>query len=168
MPEGQEKTICMNMSSSVATRLQYQHKSLLDIIDGLSEDQIRIRKNPEKWSIFETIVHLQTYQHIFRGRVKEIRNGNVPAFERYSADTDPVFIENCNRSVREVMQDLITTRKEMAAEMLPLPMTELNKTGSHPVYGILNLQLWLNFFLLHEAHHLFAIFRQAGAIRTGK
>lgn len=158
----------MNMSSSVATRLQYQHKSLLDIIDGLSEEQIRVRKNPEKWSIFETIVHLQTYQHTFGNRVREIRNGNSPAFERYQADADPSFAENCNKSVREVMQDFITTRKEMAAELLPLSLAELNKTGIHPVYGSLNLHLWLNFFLLHEAHHLFAIFRQAGEIRVGK
>lgn len=158
----------MQMSSSSATRLQYQHKSLLDIIDGLSEEQVRERTNPEKWSIFETIVHLQTYQHVFSDRVKEIRNGKNPGFERYAADTDPVFIENCNRSVREIMQDLITTRKEMAAGILPLSLTELNKTGIHPAFGQMTLQQWLNFFLLHEAHHLFAIFKQAGQIKNPK
>ena len=51
------------MPSSVSTRLQYQHKSLLDILDGLSDEQIRKQLNPGKWSIFENIVHLQTYQH---------------------------------------------------------------------------------------------------------
>jgi len=66
------------------------------------------------------------------------------------------------------MQNLITTRKEMAAELLPVSLAELNKTGTHPVFGTLNLQLWLNFFLLHEAHHLFAIFKQAGEIRNSK
>jgi uncharacterized damage-inducible protein DinB len=157
----------MQMSSSVATRLQYQHKSLLDIIDGLSEEQIRKRLNTEKWSIFEIIVHLQTYQHVFFGRVKEIREGSNPLFNPYSADTDNVFIENCQKTLREVMQDLITIRKGMAAVLLPLPLSELNKTGVHPVYGKLNLHLWLNFFLLHEAHHLFVIFKMTGELKNG-
>lgn len=156
----------MQMSSSIATRLQYQHKSLLDIIDGLTEEQVRIRTNPEKWSIFETIVHLQTYQHVFSGRVREIRSDNRPVFEPYNPNTDPAFIDNCQKSVREVMQDLITTRKEMAAAFLPLSLAELNKTGVHPVFGQMVLQQWLNFFLLHEAHHLFAIFKQAGVIKN--
>ena len=31
----------MQIPSSISTRLQYQHKSLIDMIDGLSEEQIR-------------------------------------------------------------------------------------------------------------------------------
>ena len=158
----------MHMSSSVATRLQYQHKSLLDIIDGLTEDQVRARTNPEKWSIFETIVHLQTYQHIFNGRVREMRASDNPGFERYTADADPGFIDNCTKTVREIMQDLITTRKEMAAGFLPLSPAELNRTGVHSAFGKMNIQQWINFFLLHEAHHLFAIFKQAGQIKNGR
>ena len=55
----------MQIPSSVSTRLQYQHKSLLDILEGLSDEQIRRQVLPGKWSIFENIVHLQTYQHTF-------------------------------------------------------------------------------------------------------
>jgi hypothetical protein len=39
--------------------------------------------------------------------------------------------------------------------------TELNKTGTHPVYGNLNILKWIEFFLLHEAHHLLTIFQLA-------
>ena len=62
----------MQMPSSISTRLQYQHKSLLDILDGLSDEQIRRQINPGKWSIFENIVHLQTYQHILLSRIRQI------------------------------------------------------------------------------------------------
>lgn len=160
----------MEMSSSVATRLQYQHKSLLDIIEGLSEVQVKEKTNPEKWSIFETIVHLQTYQNLFRTMVTDIRNLQNPSFETYTPLNDPNFTENCQKSVREVMHDYITTRKEMASEYLPLPLTELNKTGIHPKYGKLKLQLWMNYFLLHEAHHLYNIFKVSGDfnIKSGK
>jgi uncharacterized damage-inducible protein DinB len=155
----------MQMPSSVSTRLQYQHKSLVDIIDGLTDEQIRRHIVAGKWSIFETIVHLQTYQHIFIQRVKEILEKDIPSFERYSADGDPLFLDNCHKSSREIMQDLLTTRKEMAAEILSFKEADLDKKGIHPAFGEMNLVQWLNFFLLHEAHHLFAMFKLAAALK---
>lgn len=155
----------MQMPSSVSTRLQYQHKSLVDIIDGLTDEQIRRHIVAGKWSIFETIVHLQTYQHIFIERVKEILESDKPSFERYTADADPEFHDNCHKSSREVIQDLLTTRKEMAAEILSFKEADLDKKGIHPAFGDMNLVQWLNFFLLHEAHHLFAMFKLAAALK---
>ncbi len=134
----------------------------------MSENDIKKKNDSNQWSIFETIVHLQTYQRVFQARVNEIRNSENPQFELYSPFEDQIFIENCTKSVREVMQDFITTRKEMAAQYLPLPLSELNKTGTHPNYGKLKLQHWMNHFLLHEAHHLYNIFKMAGKIRTAK
>ena len=153
------------MPSSVSTRLQYQHKSLMDIIDDLSDEQIRRQIISGKWSIFENIVHLQTYQHTFIKRVRQILDENNPSFPRYSAETDTLFLDNCDKSTREVMQDLLTTRKEIAAGMLSFQSTDLTKTGTHPVYGQMTLIQWLNFFLLHEAHHLFTIFKLTAELK---
>jgi uncharacterized damage-inducible protein DinB len=158
----------MQMASSISTRLQYQHKSLLDIIDGLSDEQIRKAVNPGKWSIFENIVHLDTYQHVFIRRIKIILTSDDPSFERYLAEADPEFHINCEKSTREIMQDLVTTRKEMVAAIFTYSDTELAKTGPHPVYGSMNLLQWMNFFLLHEAHHLFTIFKMAAELRKEK
>jgi uncharacterized damage-inducible protein DinB len=155
----------MQLPSSISTRLQYQHKSLLDLIDGLTDEQIRRPINPGKWSIFETIVHLATYQHTIITRLKRILDGQNPVFERYTAEADPLFHDNCSKSSREVMQDLLTTRKEMAAEILVFKESDFKKTGEHPAYGTMNIIQWLNFFLLHEAHHLFAIFKMAAELK---
>lgn len=154
------------MPSSVSTRLQYQHKSLLDIIDGLSDEQIRLNVIPGKWSVFENIVHLQTYQHVIIGRIRRILDEDHPVFDRYIADTDPAFVENCRRSSREIMQDLLTTRKEMASGILSFKETDLDKTGQHPLFGRMHVVQWLNFFLLHEAHHLFTILKLTGTIKA--
>lgn len=158
----------IQMPSSITTRLHYQHKVLMDIIDGFSDEQIRRNVIAGKWSVFENIVHLQTYQHIFSGRIKQILEENNPVFPRYSAEGDPIFLENCGKSSREIMQDLITTRKEMTASMPNIPATELSKTGVHPLYGQMNVLKWMNFFLLHEAHHLFTIFKLGAEIDRAK
>lgn len=155
----------MQMSSSISTRLHYQHKSLLDIIDGLTDEQVRRQMVTGKWSIFENIVHLQTYQHIFIKRVKQILEENNPQFPRYSAESDPSFLDSCTLSTRKIIQDLIGTRKDIHLEMAQFKEEDFNKTGQHPAFGQMNLSQWLNFFLLHEAHHLFAVFKLAAELK---
>jgi len=145
--------------------LQYQHKSLVDLVDGLTDEQVRRTVIPGKWSIFENIVHLQTYQHVFCARLKKIILGGQPVFERYTADSDPAFLDNCERSTREIMQDLLSLRKEMASGIPQLSESQIEQTGLHPVYGKMNVVQWLNFFLLHEAHHMFTILKLAGELR---
>lgn len=155
----------MPMPSSIVTRLHYQHKSLVDMIDGLSDEMIRRQVIPGKWSIFENIVHLQTYQHTFADRMKQLLNGNNPAFARYTAESDPVFHDNCGKSIREIIQDLLTFRKQMVIEISSFPDPDLAKIAVHPAYGKMNMIEWLNFFLLHEAHHMFTIFKLSGELK---
>lgn len=153
------------MSSSLSTRLQYQHKCLVDIIDGLTDEQIRRQIIPGKWSIFENIVHLQTYQHVFILRVREMLEKQNPGFGSYTADADPEFLDNCHKTTREIMGDMITVRKQLAAEILTFPESDLVKTGTHPVFGEMTILQWLNFFLLHEAHHLLTIFKLSAELK---
>ncbi|MBL7738411.1 MAG: DinB family protein [Chitinophagaceae bacterium] len=155
----------MQIPSSVTTRLQYQHKSLLDIIEGLSDEQIRRNVNPGKWSIFENIVHLATYQHTMIRRIRQILDEDNPSFAKYMAEADPLFLDNCHKTSREIMQDLLSVRKEMASGILSFKEDDFDRTGIHPAYGKMTLVEWLNFFLLHEAHHLFTIFKMAATLK---
>jgi uncharacterized damage-inducible protein DinB len=157
----------MPLPTSITTRLEYQHKSLLELIEGLSDEQIRKQINAGKWSIFENIVHLAVYQHVFAGRMKKILSEDNPSFERYSADSDPEFLDACTKTSREIMQDLIAMRRELISGILSLKDHDLSKTGEHPFFGKLSVHQWLNFFLLHEAHHLFTIFKLAAELRKG-
>lgn len=156
----------MALPTSVTTRLEYQHKTVIELIEGLSDEQIRKQIVPGKWSIFENIVHLATYQHSFIGRVRKMLTEESPQLPRYTADGDPMFLENCGKSTREIMQDLITTRRELISGILSFKEHDLQRTGQHPVYGKMNMLQWVNFFLLHEAHHLFTIFKLAAELKN--
>ena len=149
----------MPLPTTITTRLEYQHKSLLDIIEGLSDEQIRWQIIPGKWSIFENIVHLTTYQHAFIKRLDKILSEENPQFPRYTAESDPLFYDNCSKVTREIIHDLITTRREMIAKIFSLKDNELRRIGIHLAFGEMAVIMWLNFFLLHEAHHLFTIFK---------
>jgi uncharacterized damage-inducible protein DinB len=159
------KLLAMPLTTSLTTRLEYQHKALLEIIEGLSDEQIRMNITPGKWSVFENMVHLATYQHTFVRRIKQILREENPEFGRYTAESDPMFHDNCSRSSREIMQDLITVRRELISTLAGAKDSELLRKGTHPVFGSMNIPQWMNFFLLHEAHHLFTIFKLVAEIR---
>ena len=155
----------MQIRLSVLGRLFHQHESILDLIEGLPDVQLRKQLYPGKWSIFENLVHLQTYQHMFINRVRLIVAGETPVFMPYTAEADPLFHDNCHLPVREVMEDLFVTRKGLSTEILSFKEADLMKEARHATYGKMNLLLWLHFFLLHEAHHLFTIFRLSMELR---
>jgi uncharacterized damage-inducible protein DinB len=155
----------MSLPLSISTGLQYQHLSLNNLIEGLTNEQIRRQIIVGKWSVFENIVHLQTYQHTFIQRLKRILLEDNPIFPRYTPEADPLFHDNCSNSTQAALQDMLLYRNEILTIVASLKESDLNKTGSNPTFGKMNLLQWLNFFLLHEAHHHFTIFKLVAELK---
>jgi hypothetical protein len=53
----------------------------------------------------------------------------------------------------------------MTASLQSYTETDLQKKGTHSTFGEMNLLNWINFFLLHEAHHLFNIFKIGASLK---
>jgi hypothetical protein len=148
----------MSLSASVCSRLQHQHETIQELLNGISEEQLKQRIHKDKWSAFEQVVHLVTYQPVFMQRLLVIQQESNPFFDRYVADNDPAFMAGCKRSLKELLNDLSAQRTGIVNHLMNLPVSSVSKTGRHPKYGELTIAEWTEFFLLHEAHHLFSIF----------
>jgi hypothetical protein len=148
----------MLLSAAVCSRLQYQHETLNDLLKGLPEQELRQRLQKDKWSPFEQVAHLTSYQPVFLQRMQIIEQEDNPLFDRYVADNDPAFVECCKKSLHELLNDLFGQRVIIYNHLMTLTDAAMRKTGRHPKYGLLTIADWTEFFLLHEAHHLFSIF----------
>jgi uncharacterized damage-inducible protein DinB len=133
---------------------------------GLPDAQLRKAVIPGKWSVFENIVHLAVYQHTFIKRLEQIQGSIDPVFERYTAETDPLFHDNCTQPTAEIMEDLVATREEIVKALTACTPAQLQRRGIHPVFGPMNMMQWAQFFLLHEAHHLFTVFKLAAELKV--
>ncbi len=149
----------MNLSSSIQTRLQFQHQTIEELMKGYSEESLKWRTLPGKWLAFENIVHLVSYQLIFQYRIEKILTKKDPVFNRYVAENDPVFDEYLQQSLSQLLQTLYAVRKQIYEQLNELTIDQLSYIGHHPKYGALTLVQWIEFFLLHEAHHLFTLFK---------
>jgi len=148
------------------TRLQYQHETIIELIEGFTEEQLKRRVDPDKWSIFENIAHLAAYQLNFIKRLERIRKEPAPVFERYVAENDPLFPGFLERSLEGLLTEIAMDRRSRIIPVLESrEEKDLLRTALHPKHGPLTMIQWTEFFLLHEAHHLFTIFKLAPDLR---
>lgn len=151
----------MGLPDATAIRLKTQLDCLPIILAGVSEDSLNRRPKPEKWSARENLAHLARYQEMFLERIARIRREDRPLLARYVAEDDPQWPHWMAMPAGELLERLQTLRAEMIQRVQLLSDAELSRTAVHPRFGEMTLVQWLEFFLLHEAHHLLAVLQRA-------
>jgi DinB superfamily len=153
------KTQNMSTKEALELRLSCQHESAMTVVLQLSDALLKQRPATDKWSIFENFAHLVRYQNIFIERVERILTQENPIFERYSAENDANFSKWLKFDKDKLLHILINDRYVLYNSFRELSDDDLDKTGVHPAFGKLDLADWHEFFLLHEAHHIFTMFK---------
>jgi uncharacterized damage-inducible protein DinB len=151
----------MEIYKSLISRLENQHLTIFELIEKLPSKRITIRPAIDKWNIHDNIAHLTKYQLVFIDRLRAIIKGYSPHFERYKAEHDSDFERFRKMAESDLLKSLNQNRKLLSDLILDLPGDDLGKTGVHKKFGELNIIQWLEFFMLHEAHHIFTIFQLA-------
>lgn len=155
----------MLLPQTTLARLKTQHEVIEFLISGLSEDELRFRPIPDKWSVQENIAHLACYQQRVISRTERILDEENPTFESYVPEEDPQFPIYLSKPKNELLSNLISNRIELVHLISNLTDEQLMRNGTHAKFGKMNLIGWTEFFLLHEAHHLYTIFKLIRSIK---
>lgn len=110
-----------------------------------------------KWSANEHLAHLARYQQVFLERVDRILKEKSPVFPRYRAEEDPEWERWRQFAYKEVVAELAAGRERLIARLKALSDADCERTGIHSKFGEMSLALWVEFFLVHEAHHLYTV-----------
>jgi len=151
------------LSASILARLRHQHETIRELTGALPEQQLRLRVDPAKWSAFENIAHLACYQPVFLHRIHRIQQENNPFFPRYVAEADPEYPGYVEQSLGRLLATIHLDRQTLITLLEGMDAAALQRTGQHARYGLFPQAQWVEFFLLHEAHHLYTIFQLANA-----
>ena len=147
------------MNDNLKALLVNQYKMLHELLKNINENILVTKPENGKWSVFENVAHLGRYNEIFLERMQEIQYKHNPSFDRYVADNEAGFIDWCDRSLDLVLADFYSSRETIINFFEFLSDEQLERTGTHTKFGELTVTEWLEFFLLHEAHHFFTIFK---------
>jgi uncharacterized damage-inducible protein DinB len=151
----------MGLPETTAIRLRTQLDCLPIILAGVSEDLLDRRPQAEKWSARENLAHLARYHEMFLERIRRILNEDRPLLTRYVAEDDPKWQHWAGMPVAELLERLAALRAEMLKRVQQLSDAQLSRTAVHSRFGEMTLVQWLEFFLLHEAHHLLVVMQRA-------
>lgn len=142
-------------------RFETQLREFLDeCLRGVAVETVSEPRFEGKWSALENLAHLARYQEIFVERVEKILARENPAFSIYRAEEDPEWDAWRALAYKEVLARMTASREKIVARLKSLSTDDYARTGIHPRFGEMTLALWLEFFLAHEGHHLYAVLQQ--------
>lgn len=145
---------------SQVVRLKTQLASVELLLSGATPERIDRRPASGKWSARENLAHIGRYHEIFLERLHHILTEQSPQFARYRAEEDPGWQEWQSRNFEEIRTGLVALRLNLIDKITALQPLDYNRTGIHSSFGEMTLALWLELFLIHEAHHLYVILQR--------
>jgi uncharacterized damage-inducible protein DinB len=145
------------LSQLTAIRLRDQLASIDGLVANKTAEEWDREPASRKWSARENLAHLGRYHEVFLERLSRILREDRPQFGRYRAEDDEQWPSWSSLAVDLLLARIRQLRREVLSKVGSLSAERLARTGIHPVLGEMDIPLWLEFFLLHEAHHLYAI-----------
>jgi uncharacterized damage-inducible protein DinB len=127
------------------------------LLAGVPDAALDNRPIAGKWSARENLAHLARYQAMFFIRMQRIRNEDCPLLPRYRAEDDAEWPQWMLMPMPGILASLRSLRAQLVKDVDSLSAVEVSRIGVHPKFGEMTLGQWLEFFLLHEAHHLPAV-----------
>jgi uncharacterized damage-inducible protein DinB len=150
----------MSLPSTCAVRLQAQLECLPILLAGIRDDALDHKPASSKWSARENLAHLARYHEIFLERMRRIGSEDRPLLPRYRAEDDLEWPHWRALPAPEVLSRLHALRAQLLQRTAELPDSVWPRIGLHSHYGAMTLVQWLEFFLLHEAHHLLCVLQR--------
>jgi hypothetical protein len=157
----------LTASPSILSRVESQLDALDLVLAGATPALVEARPASGDWSARENLAHLARHATVFVERLERVLQEETPRLGRYRAEDDPEWPLWSGLALDEALRRLRETRRRLITRVKALSPAEMCRTGLHPSFGALTVPQWLDFFLLHEAHHLYtAMLRIAEARRA--
>jgi hypothetical protein len=150
----------MDEAHPLLRRLETQLSALPTLLGGIPEKDLQARIGG-RWSVAENVAHLARHTDLTLERVERILAEDAPSFAPYRAERDPEWPAWLSRPLEDNLARLHRSRAALVARARSLTDADLARIGRHERFGPLTLAAWLEFYLAHEGHHLYTIFKRA-------
>ena len=157
-----EDGLIMSALTPVMARLETQLEALSAILARATPNTIDQRPSSGDWSARENLAHLARHHAVFLDRLERLLAEDRPQLGRYRAEDDLKWPEWSRLPLDEIVERLRSLRRRLVERVGSLTPAQVARTALHPTFGEMGLPEWLDFFLLHEAHHLYTAMIRIG------
>jgi Uncharacterized protein conserved in bacteria len=137
------------------TWLDAQHGAIRTIVGTRRDDELRVQPQAGRWSALQHLAHIARMHEIYLARIERMLTEDGPALAAYRAEQDDEWPGWERLPVGEIVQRLHERRTELAARLRTFSNDQWTRVGRHSNLGALTLAEWIEFFLVHEGHHLY-------------
>ena len=145
------------LPAGLEQRLATQLDAVLQRVRTAQAEAVAWRPPTSQWSAHENLAHLGRMHEVMRERLERILAEDRPALSRYRAEEDAAWPDWQALATSEILERVIALRRQLGGRIAALSDAELARVGVHSRLGAMDVPAWLEFFLLHEAHHLYVI-----------
>jgi uncharacterized damage-inducible protein DinB len=154
----------MPIESVLRARLLGQSDAIMALFAGLGDEATTAQPLSGKWSLHQHLCHLGRYHEVFLERLDRILHESSPKMDRYRAEDDPQWGPWMQLSNPDALERFRGLRTKLIRELDGCSSEDWARTAIHSALGEMTLRRWLDFFLVHEAHHLYnMMFTKAAA-----
>lgn len=157
----------MTVPRGTRERLATQLDVLSVFLDGRAADA-EIAPRDGGWSARENVAHLARHAHVFLERMERILREDRPNLGAYRPEQDPDWPVWRTLPLDDALRRLRAVRARLLSWVDGLSEQDTRRVGVHPHFDEWDIPRWLDFFLLHEAHHLFFMVRRLAQAKQGR
>ena len=150
------------MKRSTLLRLETQLDALDSILNGATPEALARRPPSGAWSAHEHIAHLARHHAIFLERLRQVAAEDAPRFTRYRAEDDPEWPAMAALPTAVAVVRLRALRANIVQWISGLSAAQTMRVGIHPLFGAQSVTDMVEFFLVHEGHHLYMAMTRLG------
>ncbi|MFC7370595.1 DinB family protein [Fictibacillus iocasae] len=150
--------------------IQEQRRMLVEYVNRFTEEQLNQRTEPGKWSAMQVLEHLYLIEKSITAMIQKHLDGgdhrSIPAkpihltVDRSTKVDAPAYVIPSEdiQTWHSIISKLDASRHELLRLIQSTQKQKLNIKGfSHPVFGLLSLDQWVEFIGYHEKRHLLQI-----------
>jgi uncharacterized damage-inducible protein DinB len=133
-------------------------RSLLDLVEPLTDEQLLLRYAPDKWTIKEILLHLADSERVIAYRLLRIARHDATPLPGFDQDEFNRYARANQRTKASLLQEYTTVREaslSLIASLDPSTYQLGGQASGHPM----TVRGLVHFIAGHELHHL-AILRE--------
>ena len=138
----------------ILSKLQETPKAMATLFRGLSDEALRRKPAPEKWSMLEILCHLRDVEFLFVERYGKIANHDRPQLRMVNQDELAAMLRYNEDDPAAVQREFQALRAEAVALLSALAQQSWERIGLHPKRGEFSIAANAVMHVTHDAKHL--------------
>jgi len=138
----------------ILTKLGETPKALAALLQGVSDEVLRRKPAPEKWSMLEITCHLRDVERLFVERYGKMANLDRPALRMMNQDELAVRLKYNEDDPSVALREFRRLREETVHLLGALAYQSWQRVGLHPKRGEFSMAANVEMHVTHDANHL--------------